>query len=74
MAINDEQTKSEEKLLHEKPNRFEWNWGPNMTKKHRDHINANPYSCDECGDTYNKDDLCIIQYEIYICKNCQCSG
>ena len=55
-------------------NNFEWsNYKAKTHKGLRKHIMADPYSCDECGDTYNKNDLCKIQAD-RVCKNCICSG
>ena len=74
METNADQIKSEGKFLNEKPNKFDWSrLGPNMIKKHRDHINKNPYRCDDCCDTYNKDDLHEVESE-WLCQNCLCSG
>ena len=74
MATEKESNKSKE-LLFRKPNPFELsNYKPHLHKSLADRINKNPYNCDECGDTYNKDDLFVIQSKIYICRNCQCSG
>ena len=40
-----------------------------LSKSQRDYIMKNPYSCDECSDVYNKDDL--IDYDDQLrCKNC----
>ncbi len=73
MAIEKESTKSKERLLR-KPNPFKWEgWGSNMTKHYQDHINKNPYRCDDCCDTYNKDDLYEIESE-WFCQNCLCPG
>ena len=73
MAIENESDKSKELLL-QRPNPFSWEGlGPNMTKHYRDHINSNPYNCDGCCDTYNKDDLYKVKSE-WFCKNCLCSG
>ena len=75
-------------MLHAKPNSFEWaDYKEHTHKRYRDHIMANPYQCDECGDTYNKADLYklnrgdliknntrILFKSARICKNCLCSG
>lgn len=37
----------------------------------RKHILADPYPCDDCGDTYNKNDLINHFRQGYkICRNC----
>mgnify|MGYP003139197410 CR=1 FL=1 len=64
-----ELTKLREKLLR-KPNPFEWG---NVNIKDRkwmvEYIMENPYQCDDCGDTYNKNDLIKYGNE-HICPNC----
>ena len=73
MAIEKELDRSKE-LLFRKPNHFKWEGlGPKKTKCCIDHINKNPYRCDDCCDTYNKDDLYKIESE-WFCQNCLCSG
>ena len=73
MGTEKESTKSKE-LLFRKPNPFDWSeYKEHLHKKMRKRIMADPYSCDECGDTYNKDDLYKLQ-DNKICKNCLCSG
>ena len=71
--MKDEQIKSE-KESREDWWTFHWeDWGDKMKKHHRKHIMADPYGCDRCGDTYNKNDLIKIQAE-RVCRNCLCSG
>ena len=42
-----------------------------VIKERRDYIMENPYPCDDCGDTYNKNDLINHFRQGYkICKNC----
>ncbi len=73
MATEKELIKSKE-LLFRKPNPFEWSeYKEHHHKRMRKHIMADPYQCDECGDTYNKDDLFIMKSKRF-CKNCLCSG
>jgi len=69
METGKESIKSKE-LLFRKPNPFEWS----EYKKHhherlRKHIMADPYQCDECGDTYNKKDLFKLNRD-FLCRNC----
>ncbi len=74
MATKEEVIGSENELLHEKPNKFEWsNYKEHTHKQLRDRIMADPYDCDWCCDTYNINDLYKIQAE-RVCKNCLCSG
>ena len=56
--------------LFKKPNPFEWSkYSKESQESIGKYINENPYECDECGDTYNKNDL--IKFGIsYVCKNC----
>jgi hypothetical protein len=51
---------------------FKWSELSELAKKEaREHILSNPYPCDDCGDTYNKDDLIDHFRQGYkICKNC----
>ena len=73
MAIEKELDRSKE-LLFRKPNPFEWSsYKKHLHKGMAKRIMKNPYSCDECGDTYNKDDLYKIESE-WFCQNCLCSG
>ena len=54
------------------PNPFNWeDYNPKLHKELADHINENPYECDDCGDTYNKDDLINhFRTRHKICRNC----
>ena len=71
--MKDEQTKLEEKLLHELPNPFKWsNYKQHLHKRMIDYIMKDPYGCDNCGDTYNKGDLHKMKKQ-RICKNCLCT-
>ena len=73
MATGPESDKSKELLL-KKPNPFEWkNYQKKHWKRMAEDINKNPYRCDDCCDTYNKDDLYKVESE-WFCKNCLCSG
>ena len=52
-------------------NKFDWNrYCPEMREYFRDHIEKNPYDCDECGDRYNKGDLYKTFPKHLICRNC----
>ena len=49
---------------------FDWNDLSEYNKRYWvNYIRKNPYSCDNCGDTYNKDDLYKDKKE-YKCKQC----
>ena len=66
-----ESTRLKDKLL-KKPNYFDWSkYNTKPTEEHRKHILADPYPCDDCGDTYNKGDL-INHFGTRhkICRNC----
>ena len=55
---------------HQLPNPFDWAKYSNPSDL-KDHIMANPYPCDDCGDTYNKDDLINhFRTRHKICRNC----
>ena len=73
MDAGKESTKSKERLFS-LPNPFEWsNYKKHLHKGMWKHIMKDPYGCDECGDTYNRNDLIKIQAD-RVCKNCLCSG
>ena len=73
MDAEKESTKSKERLFS-LPNPFEWsNYKIKNHDRMRKHIRKDPYGCDECGDTYNRDDLIKIQ-ATRVCRNCVCSG
>ena len=70
MVTEEDQIRLKEKLQNEKPNSFEWS--KYRKKNHKamwQQIMKNPYECDTCGDTYNKDDL-YSHDEGYHCQNC----
>ena len=53
------------------PNPFDWSKHGATAQGCADHILANPYACDDCGDTYNKDDLIKhFRTRHLICRNC----
>ena len=69
MATGKESIKSKG-LLFEKPNPFDWSeYKKHHHKRMRKHIMADPYGCDRCGDTYNKNDLVKIKVNRF-CKSC----
>ena len=73
MEIEKESTKSKERLFS-LPNPFDWsNYKKKTHKRLQEHIMKDPYACDECGDTYNRNDLIKLQ-TTRVCKNCLCSG
>ena len=51
-------------------NDFDWSeYSKKLHPKMRKYINADPYGCDLCGDTYNKNDLEKLE-DGRICRNC----
>ena len=73
METENESAKSKE-LLFRKPNPFEWSdYSIKNNERLRKYIMSNPYGCDECGDTYHKNDLIKVQTK-RVCRNCLCSG
>ena len=69
MEIEKESTKLKERLLR-KRNQFNWGeYNKLPAKQCRDHIKVDPYTCYNCGDTYNKMDLFKYKKE-HICPNC----
>ena len=57
--------------LFKKPNPFDWSKHGATAQDRADHVNANPYDCDDCCDTYNKDDLIKhFRTNHLICRNC----
>ena len=71
MVTEKELTRLSEKLL-KKPNDFDWSkLNEKPARECREHIRANPYPCDDCGNIYNKDDLIDHFGSGYkICRNC----
>ena len=72
MEAEKELTKLRERLF-KKPNPFDWSKIPKgeYADQLRRDILKKPYPCDDCGDTYNKDNL-IKHFgtKHLICKNC----
>ena len=73
MDAEKESTKSKERLFS-LPNPFKWSrYNAKNKERLRKYIMDDPYDCDECGDTYNRNDLFKLQ-AVRVCKNCICSG
>ena len=51
---------------------FDWSkFSPEVAEQHHKHIMEDPHNCDDCGDTYNRNDL-LKQFgdNFLVCKNC----
>ena len=71
METEKELIKSREELF-KKPNPFEWSkYKKHLHKGMQKHIMKDPYGCDGCGDTYNRNDLIKLQTD-RVCRNCLC--
>ena len=51
---------------------FDWSeLSKEVSDEARKHIMADPHSCDDCGDTYNRGDLLMHFGDSFlVCKNC----